>query len=295
MRSCSGPLAGAWQLASPGPLGERLDDEDYSLTARALLGQTLVPADRPTCCGKRATGERAGQLCSTALCSNHPYRCAVGGGTKQRSEAVEGVLERIHKECGHQVARQVAVPAWDRFRWRCSGCGARGTAFSPLAGPCSTCGAALGTEREEAVLDLEIRGGAQPRLYVDVTVRHGVPGDPARLRTAAGHDGAACREAEADKRTRYPDGRCPSRVLPFALETFGRFGNAALLHLRALARQQAQGLEEGGADAASSLQLRWACRLSVALQRANAENLRRCLGSTARRQAKTEAAAELGS
>ena len=145
------------------------------------------------------------------------------------------------------------------------------------------------------MLDLEIRGGAQPRLYVDVTVRHGVPGDAARLNTAAGHDGATVREAEADKRTRYPDGRSPSRVLPFALETFGRLGNAALLHLRALARQQAQGLDDGGAEAASSLQLRWACRLSVALQRANAENFRRSLGSAAQRKTKAEGtAAELG-
>ena len=115
------------------------------------------------------------------------------------------------------------------------------------------------------------------------------------MNTAAGHDGATVREAEADKRTRYPDSRFPSRVLPFALEDFGRLGNAALLHLRALARQQAQGLDEGGAEAASSLQLRWACRLSVALQRANAENFRRSLGSAAQRKTKAEGtAAELG-
>ena len=117
-----------------------------------------------------------------------------------------------------------------------------------------------------------------PRLYVDVTVRHGVPGDAARLATAAGQDGAATREAEADKRARYPDGRTPYRVLPFALETFGRFGKAALLHLRGLAKQQAQRLDEDGADAASALTLRWGCRLSVALQRANATNVRRAIG-----------------
>jgi len=128
------------------------------------------------------------------------------------------------------------------------------------------------------VLDLEVRGGAVPRLYVDVTVRHSVPGDAPRLSTAACQDGAAAREAEADKRARYPDGRTPYRVLPFALETFGRFGKTALLHLRGLAKQQAQRLEEGGAEAASSLTLRWGCRLSVALQRANATNVRRAIG-----------------
>ena len=255
LRSCGGPLSSAWQLATPARPSERLEDEDYTLTARALLGQARVPPDRPTCRRKRATGDRAGQLCGAALCVHHPYRCAVGGGTKQRSEAVEAALERIHTECGHHVARQVAVPAWDRFRWRCPGCGSRGLAFAPPVALCGDCGVALETQREEAVLDLEVRGAAVPRQYLDVTVRHSVPGDAARLRSASGHDGAVNREAEVDKRSRYPDGRSPFRVLPIALESFGRFGRTALLHLRSLAKQQAQRLVEGGAEAVSSLVL----------------------------------------
>ena len=138
----------------------------------------------------------------------------------------------------------------------------------------------MACEREEAFLDLEVRSAEVPRLYLDVTVRHAVPGNAPRLARAAALDGAVNSEAEADKRTRYPDGRAPWRVVPFALETYGRLGRTALLHLRKLARAQAQRLDEGADEAASALLLRWGCRLSVALHRANAEALRSALGKT---------------
>ena len=63
------------------------------------------------------------------------------------------------------------------------------------------------------------------------------------------------------------------------METFGRHGRASLKHLRKLAHKRAEGLEEDSTDAVSALVLRWGCRLSVALHRANAANLRRCLGA----------------
>ena len=115
-------------------------------------------------------------------------------------------------------------------------------------------------------------------MYLDVTDRHAVPGRGARLARAAAHDGVVNREAEADKRSRYSDGRAPCRVVPFALESYGRLGRTALLHLRKLARAQAQRLEEGADEAAGALTFRWGCRLSVALHRANAEALRTALG-----------------
>ena len=45
LRSCGGPLAAGWQLASPAQPGERLDDAEYETTARALLGQDLAAAN----------------------------------------------------------------------------------------------------------------------------------------------------------------------------------------------------------------------------------------------------------
>ena len=132
-------------------------------------------------------------------------------------------------------------------------------------------------------MDLEARSAEVPRLYLDVTVRRAVPGSGPRLARAAALDGAVNHEAEADKRSRCPDGRAPWRGVPFALESYGRLGRTALLHLRKLARAQAQRLDEGADTAASALTLRWGCRLSVALHRANAEGLRTALGVDAAR------------
>ena len=83
-------------------------------------------------------------------------------------------------------------------------------------------------------------------------------------------------------------------MVPFALETYGRLGRSALLLLRRLARAQAERLSEGAEDAAGALVLRWACRLGVALQRANAEALRRSLGDDAAKGAVDFAAALAG-
>ena len=170
---------------------------------------------------------------------------------------------------------------WDRWRWSCIACGGRGLAWTPPAGPCS-CGALLEIAREEAILDLEVRNAEAPCTYFDVTVRHAIPGDAQRLTAAADRDGAVLREAEADKRRRYPDGQTPWRVVPLAVETYGRHGKTALEHLRKLARSAAAQLgEEGEAEAAASaLVARWGARLSAALHRANAARLRSCLGAT---------------
>ena len=280
LNSCAGPLAAGWQLASPGQPQERLDDRDYALTARALLGQSLA-SDGLTCRCKLVTGDRAGEACGAAMCRrlHHAYRCAAGGGLKRRSAAVEDAWEGIYRDCGYHVDRQVAVPTWDRFRWRCP-CGARGLAFDP-PGPCASCGSQLAAVREEAVLDLEVRSAEVPGLFLDVTVRHPVPGDADRLARAATRAGATNREAEQDKCSRYPSGRAPWKALPLALESFGRHGPAALAQLRKLARGQAARLEEGRKAAAGALLLRWGCRLGVALHRANAANLRRALGANA--------------
>ena len=196
---------------------------------------------------------------------------------------MERVWERIHRECGHAVERQVHVPQWDRWRWRCSGapaCREHGTSPAPPTTPCAACGAALASEREEAILDLEVRTAEAPRTFLDVTVRYAVPGDRARLAAAAGRDGAVAKEAEDDKCRRYPERQCPWRCVPLATETGGRLGPEALKHLRKLARLQASKLDEGGDSAASSLVQKWAAWLSVALHRANAAVLWSALGAS---------------
>ena len=154
---------------------------------------------------------------------------------------------------------------------------------------CGACGGNLTAVLEEAVLDLEVRSARVPRAFLDVTVRHSVPGDASRLSAAAATPGAVNRGAEADKRSRYPDGRAPWRVIPFAVETYGRLGDSALKHLRGLARARAQGLPEGSDDTVASLLLqRWGARLSCALHRSNAARLRSALGTAELAKARTE-------
>ena len=111
-----------------------------------------------------------------------------------------------------------------------------------------------------------------------MTVRHSIPGNEARLRTASRADGAVNAEAETDKATRYPESACPWRMVPLAHETYGRIGTKALAHLRKLARAEvakARGHEVWGTH---NLLVRWGVRLSVALHRANARALRRATG-----------------
>ena len=79
---------------------------------------------------------------------------------------MERVVERIHLECGFQTAREVHVPAWDCFHWKCTAelCARKGVAYAPLGSPCPFWGSARTTEREEAILDLEARSAELPRL-----------------------------------------------------------------------------------------------------------------------------------
>ncbi len=77
----------------------------------------------------------------------------------------------------------------------------------------------------------------------------------------------------------YPDGRTLWRVVPFALETYGRLGRSALAHLHRLARDRASNLEEGGDAAASALVVHWSARHSTALHRANAAKIKHALGT----------------
>ena len=179
---------------------------------------------------------------------------------------------KIHRECGHAVDRQVHVPLWDRWHYQCTGpgCQQRGTAWAPPAAPCSACGAPLSSEREEAVLDLEVRTATAPRTFFDVTVRYSVPGNAQRASVAASRDGAVAKEAEATKKARYPDGQTPWRCVPLATETFGRHGGQALKHLRELAKAKVAGLDDGAERAAGALVQRWGAQLAVALHRANA-------------------------
>ena len=56
--SCGGPFAGAWQTASATSPGGVLEDTEYALTCRPLLGQAVCTAGA-TCGNVAKTGARA--------------------------------------------------------------------------------------------------------------------------------------------------------------------------------------------------------------------------------------------
>ena len=124
--------------------------------------------------------------------------CKCGGFKTFRHSRVVTSLRDILRESGAAVHPcEVAVPAWRKA----DGTGAR--------------------------LDVAYWTGGQQH-YVDVTIRH--PRARKYVARAALIDGAAACAAEQAKRVRYPAvpdaGLLPAT--PFAVETFGRLGTAAL-------------------------------------------------------------------
>ena len=106
------------------------------------------------------------------------------------------------------------------------------------------------------------------RHYADVTVRH--PRANRYRRRAAREDGYAARCGEADKLAAYPavpDAGLDT-VQPFALESFGRLGPAALSLLRSLRQRLAEAAPALRGWAGRAVQERWHAQLSVALHTA---------------------------
>ena len=62
-------------------------------------------------------------------------------------------------------------------------------------------------QREEAILNLEVKENEKSRLYIDAIVRYSIPNDDADLRAAANQTNIINSRAEADKRARYSKAR----------------------------------------------------------------------------------------
>ena len=189
---------------------------------------------------------RRGGRCGETLDQkgNHSAICKFGGHKTIRHSRLVLSLRDILRESGAAVfSREVSVPAWRRA----DGTGAR--------------------------LDIAYTTGGVSS-YVDLTVRHPLA---AKYRArAAAEDGAAAKVAESAKRIRYPAvaaaGLLPAE--PFAVETFGRLGPAALqlLHSARQRRIEADASLRGWAGCA--LFQRWLGILSVSLQQALFESAR---------------------
>ena len=120
------------------------------------------------------------------------------------------------------------------------------------------------SQGEAARLEVEFTV-AGVRRYVDVVVKH--PRARHVLERAACCDGAAATDGEAAKLRRYP--AVPEAgldsVLPFALETFGRFGPSALRLLRSARARVAASDRRFDGWLGHFLTTRWHAQLSCAL------------------------------
>ena len=260
LRGCGGPGAGAWVLAAPTGVATRLTDAEYKVCTRLRLRVPLHLGE----VGMRCRNQRGGQAggaepagpggeCRKPLDADgfHALTCLVGGMVIRRHHALRDTFAWIGRQAGYAARTEVHEPAWTRARTN-----ERGE-----------------LEVEEARLDNRFDGPpSDPLIYGDVVVTH--PEGSSWLRTAANADGEAARGAAEGKHRRYPAWALPGgRLIPFSVETFGRWGKEALQFLRdavdAVAERSPEVACMGHWGKVGVLNA-WHTRLSVALQKGNA-------------------------
>ena len=264
VRSCGGAGAGAWILASPTGVATRFTDLEYKVCVRLRL---RIPFHLEGA-GKRCRNQRGASLaggaepaaprgeCSQPLDADgfHALVCLVGGLVIRRHHSLRDAFAWIGRQAGYAARTEVHEPAWTRARTNEEG----------------------ELEFDQARLDNRFEGPpSDPLIYGDVVVTH--PEGSACLRAAADEDGAAAARAADGKHRRYPAWALPGgRLIPFSVETFGRWGKEALDFLRgsadAVAEQNPQVACLGHWGKVALLNA-WHTRLSVALQKGNAKCL----------------------
>ena len=175
----------------------------------------------------------------------------MGGLVIRRHNTLRDVFAWIGRVAGHVVSTEVYEPAWTRARTNVRG----------------------ELEVEQARLDCRSGGPpSDPLVYGGVVVTH--PEGSAWLHAAADTDGAAAAGAADGKHRRYPAWALPGgRLVPFAVETFGRWGKEALEWLRGAVDVVAEvdpQVAAAGHWGKVALLNAWHARLSVALQIGNA-------------------------
>ena len=184
----------------------------------------------------------------------HALVCQVGGLFIRRHHSLRDAFAWIGRQAGFAARTEVYEPAWTRARTNAQG----------------------ELEVEQARLDNRFEGPpSDPLIYGDVVVTH--PEGSACLHKAADADGAAAAGAAEDKHRRYPAWALPGgRLIPFSVETFGRWGKEALDFLRIAADAVAENNPQvacRGHWGKVGLLNAWHTRLSVALQKGNAKCL----------------------
>ena len=161
---------------------------------------------------------------------------------------------------GYAVLREQHVPGWDRQRRN---------------GEWVT---------ERAVLDLRLEAPPDaPITYLDMVVTH--PCAASYRHGAAGEGGYAAAQQEVAKHARYPPRpQVRGRLVPFAVETYGRLGKEGLAFLRKAAGRactRTSALAVLGEEGPPAVLGAWLERQPVALQKNNAAALRAAAGAAA--------------
>ena len=262
----SGPGAGAWLSAIPADAGLSFADEEFSIAARFRLGQHLCLGGQQ--CGNRyattAGGRRAGDRCQGRLDAHghHAAACQVGGRRTRTHNAMRDLYADLLPGGGYHVLREQYVPGWDR----------------PVRQP-------NGLWRvERAILDLRLEAPPDaPVTYLDTVVTH--PCAATYCAGAAAANGHAARQWEVAKHRRYPQGpRVQGRLVPLAMETYGRLGEEGLRFLRKAAGRactRTSTLAVLGEEGPPAVLGAWLERQSVALQKNNAAAFKAAAGAAA--------------
>jgi len=241
-------------------------DEEFMIAARFRLGQHLCLGGQRCGNAYATTGEghRAGDRCSGVLDAQglHAATCLVGGRRKRTHDAQRDLYADLLPGGGYQVLREQHVPAWDRWVRRANG----------------------RWVRERANLDLRLEAPpAAPVTYLDTVVAH--PCAATYCTGAAAEDGFAARRAEEAKHARYPpNARVQGRLVPLAVETYGRLGEEGLRFLRKAAGRvctRTTALAVLGGEGPPAVLGAWLERQSVALQKNNSAAFKAAAGAAA--------------
>jgi len=135
------------------------------------------------------------------------------------------------------------------------------------------------------MLDLRLEAPPDaPVTYLDVVVTH--PCSATYCAAAAAENGYAARRAEEDKHARYPPHAAgvSGRLVPLAVETYGRWGKEGLSFLKratARASSRTSALAVLGGEGPPAVLGAWLQRQSVALQKSHASALKAAAGAAA--------------
>ena len=264
--SCGGPGAGAWLTALPADAGLSFTDEEFMAAARFRLGQDLCLEGAP-CANVYVTAgdrHRVGDRCPGTLdaAGLHAASCGVGGHRKSTHHGQRDLWAQLLPGAGYGGQCEQHVPRWDRWRRQRNG----------------------RWQVQRAILDLRAEAPpAEPITYLDTVVTH--PCSPSYVAGAAAESGFAARRAEATKHARYPaQPGATGRLVPLAVETYGRWGEEGLSFLRRAAGRactRTTALRVLGDEGPPAVLGSWLERASVALQKSNTAALKAAAGAAA--------------